>query len=64
MQYQGNHGRWVVPIDGGAPHKLDKLPDSVNFSFNPDGKRVAFITSKAIDEVWVMENLPPRQPKK
>jgi Tol biopolymer transport system component len=59
MQYQGNSGRWVVPIDGGAPHKLDKLPNSPKFSFNPDGKRVAFITTKAIEEVWVMENLPP-----
>jgi signal transduction histidine kinase/Tol biopolymer transport system component len=66
--YQGNEGRWIVPFDEGAPRKLDKIAkvkNLVNLSFTPDGKRVAFVTlSGDIEEVWVMENLPPMPPKK
>ena len=55
---------WRVPIDGGAPRKLDI--DISNwtgdgFRISPDGKRIAFVATagKQGAEIWAVENFLP-----
>jgi Tol biopolymer transport system component len=46
---------WEVPLDGGAPRKLDvtlQSPGSVRF--HPDGRRIAFVAGKWKSEIWAM----------
>jgi Tol biopolymer transport system component len=50
----------LIPIDGGAPKKLD-LPGAQWgwMSMHPDGKRIAYLAGKQEEEVWVIENVLP-----
>ena len=66
---------WRVPIDGGAPRKLDdgilKEPEAVRFVVNPDGRRVAIVATEGDvqqgsahrHEIWAIENFLPRTDK-
>jgi len=57
-----------VPADGGEAQKLDLTMASFrNFSFHPDGQRVAFSSmgeNIAQAQVWVMENFLPAAKEK
>lgn len=50
---------WVVPIDGGAPRKLDvAFPGRTAISLHPDGRQLAFNTAvERKTEVWVLEGV-------
>lgn len=56
-----------VPADGGEAQKLDlTMAGFRNFSFHPDGQRVAFSSmgeNPAQAQVWVMENFLPSEKK-
>jgi len=56
---------FLVPADGGEPQKLASPMNGItDFSFHPDGRRVAFSAGQSQSEVWVMENfLPPVKPR-
>ena len=53
---------WLVPIDGGAPRKLDVdvrtwSPGAAGLAtLSPDGKQLAFTSGGIKDEVWVLQN--------
>jgi hypothetical protein len=51
----------LIPIDGGAPVKLD-LPGARWgwMAMHPDGKRIAYLAGKQEEEVWVIENFLPQ----
>ena len=38
---------WIVPLDGGAPHRVSSL-SAHSAAWEPDGKRIAFATEKGI----------------
>ncbi len=50
----------LVPVDGGAPKKLD-LPGARWgwMAMHPDGKRIAYLAGQQEEEVWVIENVLP-----
>jgi Tol biopolymer transport system component len=50
----------MVPVDGGAPTKLD-LPGALWgwMAMHPDGKRIAYLAGEREEEVWVLENFLP-----
>ena len=50
----------LVPVAGGEPKKI-ALPMSgiTQFSFHPDGRRVAFDAGRSSSEVWAIENFLP-----
>ncbi|MDP2914937.1 MAG: tetratricopeptide repeat protein [Candidatus Aminicenantes bacterium] len=52
---------FLLPADGGEPQKLASPMNGItDFSFHPDGQRLAFSAGRSQSEVWVMENfLPP-----
>jgi Tol biopolymer transport system component len=49
---------WRIPVDGGAPIRLEltPAPNSGGFSLHPDGGRVAYTAGRGSREVWVLEN--------
>jgi Tol biopolymer transport system component len=51
---------WSVSIDGGEPQPSGlATPGLSDVSVHPDGRRIAFCSSKgATEEVWVIKNLP------
>ena len=53
---------WRVPLEGGAPSKLD-LPPINGFKVQPSGRQIAIlVTEKGLprgQEVWVLENFLP-----
>jgi hypothetical protein len=57
--------RWTVPIDGGAPTKLDPPPVTGGvpqpFRLHPDGKQVALQVQapRKPEEVWSLDNFLP-----
>jgi len=55
---------WRLSIDGGEPELLG-LPEAsyrADLSAHPDGKRIAFSGGpQGGAEIWVMENLLPRE---
>ncbi len=58
---KGHDDVLLVPVDGGAPTKLD-LPGARWgwMAMHPDGKRIAYLAGQPEEEVWVIENaLPP-----
>ncbi len=63
----GDHGMWVVPIDGSAPHKAKIDAKNIGyFRFNVKTDQVAYSPSpRPRQEVWKMENfLPVSGPKR
>jgi Tol biopolymer transport system component len=54
---------WRIPIDGGAPQKLEENFLKVDFAVGPDGRTVAStVIEKAPrrePEIWVLENFLP-----
>lgn len=54
---------WLVPIEDGEPRKLDINVDDwkLNLRLDPNGKQIAFIAGRRSEEVWVLENLIPKQ---
>jgi Tol biopolymer transport system component len=62
--------KWRVPIDGGAPQKLDngfKMNQAIAIAppaLRPDGRRIAFTirepASRHDHEVWALENFLPK----
>jgi Tol biopolymer transport system component len=53
---------WRIPVQGGAPLKLDlSIPKLGWFALHPDNRRFAFSTNEGSrSELWVLENfLPP-----
>jgi Tol biopolymer transport system component len=60
---KGHDDVLLVPVDGGAPQKLD-LPGAKWgwLAMHPDGKRIAYLAGQQEEEVWAIENvLPPAQ---
>ena len=52
---------WRVAAEGGEPQRLGLTVDELWWlRVHPDGRHVAFGTSKASTEVWVMENFLPK----
>jgi Tol biopolymer transport system component len=48
---------WQVPVDGGAPSKIDFPAMRItSLRLNPDGKTIAFFCWKWRSEIWVLEN--------
>jgi len=53
---------WRVSIDGGAPEKLGlSMQNLRDTRLHPDGRQIAFTAGEGSDEVWVLENLLPRE---
>jgi len=56
---------WQVPVDGGAPRKLDGTVarNIGRIRLHPDGRQIAFIVTdpgpQPTEEVWVLENFLP-----
>jgi Tol biopolymer transport system component len=51
---------FLVPADGGEPQKLASPMNGItDFSFHPDGQRLAFSAGRSQSEVWVIENFLP-----
>jgi len=53
---------WRIPVQGGAPLKLDLAVTGMgNFALHPDSRHFAYSVSEGTkNELWVMENfLPP-----
>jgi Tol biopolymer transport system component len=51
---------WMIPTEGGKPRNLGLTMDSINnINIHPDGKRIAFVSYKGGEEIWVMENFLP-----
>jgi Tol biopolymer transport system component len=49
---------WVIPTDGGEPRKLDlAMPELRLTDVSPDGRRVAFATTRTTPELGVFHNL-------
>lgn len=54
---------WRIPVEGGAPQKLDiELPAIRSVSVHPDGRRLAISAGSPEFEVWVLENFLPAPP--
>jgi hypothetical protein len=60
---------WRIPLDGGAPQKLEvdpsaRIPFFNGISIAPDGKRLAYTvtetTTAHASEIWALENFLPR----
>lgn len=50
-----------VPASGGTPRKIDiSMKGIVNLTIHPDGQRIAFGAGKKGREIWVMENIIPK----
>ncbi|MHC4989941.1 MAG: hypothetical protein ACYTGC_03080 [Planctomycetota bacterium] len=52
---------WQVSVRGGTPTRLDVPLGArglADMRFHPDGRRIAFSTVEARDEIWVMEGFP------
>lgn len=58
---KGHDDVLLVPVDGGAPTKLD-LPGARWgwMAMHPDGKRIAYLAGQQEEEVWVIENVLPQ----
>jgi Tol biopolymer transport system component len=62
----GDEGMWLVPIDGGAPHKINVgVGPILSWRFNAKTGQVAFATDGAGGrlETWKMENFLPLRPR-
>jgi Tol biopolymer transport system component len=50
-----------IPIEGGAPEstgvELDGTLFERSLALSPDGSRIAFTTSKHVEEIWALENV-------
>ena len=52
---------WRVAAEGGEPQRLELNADEMWWlRVHPDGRRVAYGTSKTDTEIWVMENFLPK----
>jgi hypothetical protein len=53
---------WLLPVRGGQAKKLDNALSARKAGFNPqmrvhpDGRRIAYVGGKQVNEVWVLEN--------
>ena len=54
-------GIWAISIFGGPPRKLRE--DAGRAAVSPDGTRIAFITSRLANEIWIM-GTSGEQPRK
>ena len=52
---------WRIPVQGGAPLRLDlSIAGMENFALHPDNRRFAFSVSEGTrNELWVIENFLP-----
>jgi Tol biopolymer transport system component len=51
---------WRVPVQGGAPQKLDLAADDIReLCLHPDGRHIAFTAGKDRQEVWALSNFLP-----
>ena len=47
----------IIPTSGGKPQKLWQSENDLrDLRVHPDGRRIAFYTTRSTTEVWVMEN--------
>jgi Tol biopolymer transport system component len=53
-------GLWQVPSEGGEPRKIEIKMDMNDLRLHPDGRRIAFISGKTTNELWVLENFLPK----
>ena len=53
---------WLVPIDGGAPRKIDVALSNpaTAIRVNPDGRQIAYVFGQNTFEVMVLENFLPK----
>ena len=52
---------WKISVEGGEPQKLWKRAGGFGeLSVHPDGQRIAFVSRKSNNEIWVMENFLPK----
>ncbi|NOR14577.1 MAG: tetratricopeptide repeat protein [Candidatus Aminicenantes bacterium] len=51
-----------VPVAGGTPQKIGISMEGINdLTIHPDGQRIAFSAGKKGREIWVMENIIPKE---
>ena len=65
--YTATSELWRIPVQGGAPLKLDlSIAGMQSFALHPDNRRFAFSVNEGTKtELWVLENfLPPLQTAK
>ena len=65
--YTATSELWRIPVQGGAPLKLDlSIAGMQGFALHPDNRRFAFSVNEGTKtELWVLENfLPPLQTAK
>jgi len=55
---------WLVPVDGGAPRRLDVFANQGGtLHVSPDGRQLATTTYARRNEVWLLENIIPAATK-
>jgi Tol biopolymer transport system component len=54
---------WRIPSAGGEPVRFDLAVDGSmeNFDIHPDGRRIAYQSTRYARDVWVMENFLPKR---
>ncbi len=53
---------YQISVDGGEPKKLGVAMNRLSLlSVHPDGRRIAFCSSRLSSEIWVMENFLPKE---
>ena len=53
---------YQVSVEGGGPQKIGLSILNLNrLSIHPEGRRVAFGSGKNSAEMWVMENIIPKE---
>jgi Tol biopolymer transport system component len=59
---------WLVPIDGGQARRLDidirSWKTSEGIRLSPDGRKIAFFTGDDAREVWALESIAPKPPRR
>lgn len=53
---------WLVPAAGGEPTRIGlNMERMKHLRLHPEGKRIVFTSEKIVLEVWVMENILPKE---